>query len=181
MSKIKLPPYDKFPEIIADTIILRQVQTEDIKDLVEISFYDSRPALTIEDAIAMQERINLDYQNGSSIHWGIADKQTNEIIGTLGYYRGFDKGIGELGCVLRPGFRRQGFMTTAMKLATEFGLNAIGLNKIIAITTKQNDKAIKLLERLNFIKTTNLQGDEIEYQFVNNYDKDCQFKCVIGL
>ena len=165
---MKLPPYDKFPEIISAAIVLRQVKTDDIKDLVEISFYDSRPALTVEDATEMQDRINLDYQNGSSIHWGIADKQTNEIMGTLGYYRGFDKGVGELGCVLRPAFRGKGFMTTAMKLATGFGLNDIGLTKIIAITTKQNNRAIKLLERLHFIKTADLKEGEMEYQFVNN-------------
>ena len=167
INKMKRPPYDKFPKIISDTIVLRQIQAEDIKDLVEISFYDSRPALTVEDATEMQDKINLDYQNGSSIHWGIADKQTNVIMGTLGYYRGFDKGVGELGCVLKPEFRGQGFMTTAIKLAIEFGLNDMGLTKIMAITTKQNIRAIKLLERLNFIKTSDLQDDEMAYQFAN--------------
>ncbi|MES2592206.1 MAG: GNAT family protein [Bacteroidota bacterium] len=164
---MKRPPYDKFPEIISDTIVLRQVETEDIKELIEISFYDSRPALTVEDATEMQNKINLDYKNGSSIHWGIADKRTNKIVGTLGFYRGFDKGIGELGCVLKAEFRGKGFMTSAMKLATEYGLNTIGLTKITAITTKQNSNAIKLLERLRFIKTKDLQEDEIEYEFVN--------------
>lgn len=99
-----LPPYDKFPEIVSETIILREIQDDDIKDIVEISFYDAMPALTVENAKEMQERINLDYQNGSSIHWGIANKQTNQIMGTLGYYRGFDHGIGELGCVLKSEF-----------------------------------------------------------------------------
>ncbi|QOG01164.1 GNAT family N-acetyltransferase [Flavobacterium sp. MDT1-60] len=165
---MKLPPYDKFPEINSDTIILRQVETNDINDLVEISFYDSRPALTFNDALEMQERINLDYQNGNSIHWGIANKLTNKIMGTLGYYRGFDEGIGELGCVLKPEFQGQGFMTIAMKLVTEFGLTNIGLTKIIAITSKQNEEAIKLLERVSFIKTADLENDEIEYLFVNN-------------
>ena len=165
---MKLPPYDKFPEIISNAIILRQIKSSDIKDLVEISFYDSKPALSIEDAIEMQSKINIDYENGSSIHWGIADKQTNEIMGTLGYYRGLDKGVGELGCVLRPKFRRQGIMTKAMKLATEFGLFNMGLSKIIAITSKQNLRSIKLLERLNFIKIADLQEDMMEYQFISN-------------
>ena len=58
-------------------------------------------------------------------------------------------------------------MTTAIKLAIEFGLNDMGLTKIMAITTKQNIRAIKLLGRLNFIKTSDLQDDEMEYQFAN--------------
>lgn len=163
---MKLPPYTKFPEIYSETIVLRQVETGDIDDLVEISFYDSKPALTAKEALEMQERINLDYQNGNSIHWGIANKLTNKIVGTLGYYRGFDEGIGELGCVLKSEFQGQGFMTNAMKMAIEFGLKNIGLTKIIAITSKQNHGAIKLLERVNFTKTAALENDEIEYLFV---------------
>ena len=164
---MKRPPYDSFPEIISDTIILRQVQTEDLKGLVEITYYDSVPACTIDDAREMQNKINMDYQKGESIHWGIADKQTNEILGTVGYYRGFDQGIGELGCVLKAEFRGKGFMTKAIELATEYGIKQIGLEQIIAVTTPQNDRAIKLLERLHFIKTATLLEDEIEYQFIN--------------
>lgn len=163
---MKLPPYSKFPEVISDKIILREVRTEDIKDLIEISFYDGKPALTVEDAAEVQNKINIDYQNGSSIHWGIVDKYTNKIVGTLGYYRGFENGVGELGCVLKSKFRGQGYMTIAMKLAIEFGFNEIGLTKIIAITSKQNYDALKLLERLNFMKTADLPDDEIEYNFV---------------
>lgn len=164
---MKIPPYETFPQMFTDQIVLREVQSSDIKDIVEISFYDSRSALTVEDATEMQGRINLDYQNGSSIHWGIADRRTNVIMGTLGFYRGFDRGIGELGCVLKPEFHGKGFMTTAIKLVIEFGFYEMGLMKIIAITTKQNSNAVKLLRRLDFIEVSNLQEDKIEYQFVN--------------
>ena len=164
---MNLPPYNKFPKIVSETIILREIQDDDIKDVVEISFYDAMPALTVENAKEMQDRINLDYQNGSSIHWGIANKQTNQIMGTLGYYRGFDNGIGELGCVLKSEFHGKGFMTAAMKLAAEFGINYMGLTKVIAITDKNNSNAIKLFNRVGFVKTRDLQENEIEYQFVN--------------
>ena len=164
---MNLPPYDKFPEIDSETIILREIQDDDLKDVVEISFYDAMPALTVENAKEMQDRINQDYQNGSSIHWGIANKQTNQIMGTLGYYRGFENGIGELGCVLKFEFYGKGFMTTAMKLAAEFGLNNMGLIKIIAITDKNNNNAIRLFNRVGFVKTADLEENEIEYQFVN--------------
>lgn len=166
LIKMNLPPYQKFPELISDTIVLRNIQQDDIADLVEISFYNARPASTIEDAAEMQNKINLDYQNGSSIHWGIADKKTDQIMGTLGYYRGFENGAGELGCVLKPEFRGKGLMTAAIQLAVEFGINEMGLAKIGAVTSKENAPAIQLLERLNFIKTKDLDDDEIEYLFV---------------
>ncbi|WP_373710037.1 GNAT family N-acetyltransferase [Kaistella sp.] len=163
---MNLPPYQNFPELISDTLILRQIVKDDIESLVEISFYNALPALTVEDAAEMQERTNLDYQNGSSIHWGIADKKSNKIIGTVGYYRGFENRTGELGCVLKPEFQRKGLMTEAMKLAIEFGINEMKLRKIGAITSRENKPAIQLLERLSFVKAKDLDDDEVEYFFV---------------
>jgi ribosomal-protein-alanine N-acetyltransferase len=165
---MKLPPYPIFPTLSGDTISLRQIVAEDIENLIEISFYDGIQATSVQKATEMQTKINLDYANGNSIHWGIADKLTNKIIGTCGYYRGLDKGAGELGCILLPNYRGQGFMTSAMQLAIEFGLNTIKLNRIWAITTKTNEKAIQLLEQLNFIKIADLEDNEIEYELRTN-------------
>ena len=161
---MKIPPYDAFPNISDDKILLRQIQVSDINDIIEISFYDSIQATTFTQAIEMQDKINVDYNNGNSIHWGIADKSTNKIVGTCGYYRGFDKDAGELGCVLLPQYRGQGYMTFAILLAIKFGLNKIGLKRIWAITTKQNEKAIKLIEKLNFIKIADLNDNKVEYE-----------------
>jgi len=165
---MRLPPYDIFPIISGDKISLRQILTEDIEDLIEISFYDSIQATTLQQATEMQDKINQDYIEGNSIHWGIADNLTNKIIGTCGYYRGLEHAAGELGCVLLPQYRGQGFMTSAMLLAINFGINNIGLKRVWAVTTKQNEKAIKLLEQLNFIKIADLDDNEIEYELRQN-------------
>ena len=162
------PPYKDFPIIIGEKISLRAIQNSDIEDIIEISYYDAIQATTFEQAQEMQTKINQDYLEGNSIHWGIADNLTHKIIGTCGYYRGLDKGQGELGCVLLAKFRGKGFMSAAMQLALNFGTNNIKLHRIWAITTKQNVKAIQLLERLNFIKIANLDDDEIEFEFINH-------------
>lgn len=161
-----LPPYNPFPDIPGDKISLRQVLMSDMNDLVDISFYDAKQATTVEQAIEMQEKIDRDYRDGNSIHWGIVDNATNKIVGTCGYYRGLDKGSGELGCVLLPSFRGQGFMTFAMQSAIDFGLNNIGLTRIWAATTVQNHSAIRLLERLGFVKVADLPDDEIEFEYL---------------
>lgn len=166
---MKLPPYDIFPIIAGDKISLREILNTDIEDIIEISFYDAIQATTFQEATEMQAKINKDYIDGNSIHWGIADNSTNKIIGTCGYYRGLDQGTGELGCVLLPQYRGQGFMTAAMLLAIDFGINNIGLKRVWAITTKQNKKAIKLLENLDFVKTADLEDNEIEYEFKIEY------------
>lgn len=163
---MKLPPYDIFPNITSDKISLRQILNSDIKDLIEISFYDSIQATTLQQATEMQTKIDNDYNNGNSIHWGILDNRTNKVIGTCGYYRGLNKGTGELGCVLLSQYKGQGFMTLALQLAIDFGINYIALKRICAITTKQNEKAIKLLERLNFSEIANFSDCEVEYEFL---------------
>lgn len=161
---MKLPPYDPFPTLSNDKIVLREIQLADLNDLIEISFYDAVQATSLEQALEMHAKINQDYLDGNTVHWGIADQVTNKIVGTCGYYRGLNKGEGELGCVLLPTYRGQGYMTSALLLAITFGLEGMKLKRIWAITTKQNSTAIQLIEQLNFIKIADLADDEIEYE-----------------
>ncbi|MCC6462451.1 MAG: GNAT family N-acetyltransferase, partial [Saprospiraceae bacterium] len=99
---MNLPPYDTFPELAAEGLLLRQVQAEDLPALLDIMFYDGQPAQTLDQALGMQAKIDQDYQNGDSIHWGIVDASNGAMMGTVGYYRGFPQQSGELGCVLKP-------------------------------------------------------------------------------
>mgnify|MGYP001577193903 CR=1 FL=1 len=165
---MQLPPYTQYPEISDEKITLRQINSLDIPDIIEISFYDGIHAQNLAQAAEMQANIDADYESGNSIHWAIIDKQTNKIVGTCGYYRGLDKGEGELGCILLPKYRGKGYMTAAMSLAIKFGQNTIGLKRIWAATTKQNEKAVKLLEKLNFRKVAEGSDGEIEYELMQN-------------
>lgn len=159
-----LPPYDLYPTVANETVRLRPIRGSDIAEVVEISFYDARPAQSIEQALEMQARIDEDYARGDSIHWGIEDLRTGRLVGTCGYYRGFDDATGELGCVLRPAFRGQGFMTQAMALAIAFGRAPMGLARIIAVTTRDNRPAIRLLERLHFRRVSESTDGDLTFE-----------------
>ncbi|WP_347219420.1 GNAT family N-acetyltransferase [Chryseobacterium sp.] len=156
--------YGNFPNVKGSRVSLRQILDTDLDDLVEISFYDAIQAKTIQQASEIQAKINQDYRDGNSIHWGIVDNATRKIVGTCGYYRGLDKGEGELGCVLLSKYYGQGYMREGMLLAIDFGLNQMKLERIWAATSQQNAPAIKLLERLNFVKVKETDDDEIEYE-----------------
>lgn len=162
---MNLPPYPAFPRLTGDGIVLREVMPADIPALVPISFYDSEPAATLAEAAGMQARIDKDYADGNSIHWCIIDTLTNNIAGTLGYYRGFANNTGELGFVLLPQYRGKGYMSKAMKLAVTYGLDTMGLSRIGSITTKQNHAAIQLLQRLNFVEVRELEDNEVQYEY----------------
>lgn len=161
---MNLPPYKTFPKISNERILLREVQPSDMSDIMEISFYDAIQARTESEAQQMQDKINLDYLNGDSIHWGIVDKRTNEIVGTCGYYRGFENESGELGCILLPEFCGQGYMSAVMQLAVDFGFINIGLQTIWAATDQNNKQSIKLLTRLGFKKTSEKDNGELVFE-----------------
>jgi ribosomal-protein-alanine N-acetyltransferase len=158
-----LPPYATFPELAAAGILLRQVLDDDLPDVLDISFYNARPAASLAEAATMLRQINEDYARGEGVHWGIADGKTNRIMGTVGFYRGFAEGVGEVGCVLKPAFRGRGLMQPAMALAIGFGLGQMGLHNIVALTSAQNTPAIRLLERLQFHSFAVGEGDQIHY------------------
>lgn len=163
---MNLPPYLIFPETTEDEITLRQIEPGDLQDILEISYYDAIQATTVTQAAAMQAKIHENYSSGNSIHWGIASRATNKIVGTCGFYRGFDNAAGELGCVLLPQHQGKGYMTRAMTLAIHFGFTTIGLERIWAETDTDNRSAIKLLERLNFIKTGQPTNNSVVYEVV---------------
>jgi RimJ/RimL family protein N-acetyltransferase len=50
-------------------------------------------------------------------------------------------------------------------------INNIGLRRIWAETTQDNERAIKVLEHLNFFKIADLEDNGIEYEFISRrYD-----------
>jgi ribosomal-protein-alanine N-acetyltransferase len=169
---MNLPPYADFPVLVSEKVKLKNVSPEDLIHLLEISFYDAVQADSLEMAATMQDKINRDYQNSQSIHWAIVDQHSNNIVGTCGYYRGFKNGVGELGCILLPIHRGQGYMRAAFLLAIDFGINQIGLKCICANTHHTNENAKKLLLGLGFIKMLDLQDGYEFFEYQNESEND---------
>ncbi|WP_183577463.1 GNAT family N-acetyltransferase [Mucilaginibacter sp. X5P1] len=162
---LNLPPYNEFPELQYDNIIMRQISTTDIANIIDICVYDGKWAVTAHDAQEILNKIDKDYQDGNSIHWGIVDIGKNIIVGSCGYYRGFDNDTGEMGFILKSEFRGKGYMLTAVNLAANYGLMDIGLKKVIAITSNRNIKTKNLLSRAGFEIDRVLADEDIQYKY----------------
>jgi ribosomal-protein-alanine N-acetyltransferase len=91
------------------------------------------------------------YLSGDSVHWGIQDLSSGQIVGCCGFYRGFPNETGEVGYKTREGFRRHGYMTEAVSLAVKFGFEELLLKKIIAVTAQKNLPSQGVLRRNGFI------------------------------
>ncbi|MBK6373679.1 MAG: GNAT family N-acetyltransferase [Saprospiraceae bacterium] len=63
---------------------------------------------------------------------------------------------------MRPKYRGQGIMNLSIQLIVGFGLDIMGLNKISATTSLENKPALKLLEKLEFVRGEEKEG-KVEY------------------
>jgi [ribosomal protein S5]-alanine N-acetyltransferase len=138
------------PELADDRVRLRAVAPTDAPHIVEISFYDGLPAASEVDALSMLAWIDADRTRGESLHWGICLPGSDEVVGTIGFYRGFKDGVGEVGYVLRRAYRGRGIMTSALELVTGYGLDQLGLRAVVAHTDPTNLPSIALLRRVGF-------------------------------
>lgn len=156
------PPFTPHPKLESQRIVLRAIIESDYQQLIEISFYDGIPAKDASDAKIMNERIMKDYENGNTVHWIITSKSSGEVLGTAGFYRGFDADAGEIGYVLKEKHRGQGHMLEAVRLLLAFGWEQLGLNAIVAMTDPNNQASINVLKKAGFEEVESMI-DEIKF------------------
>ena len=135
------PPFQQFPELTSPRLLMRRLETSDAAFVLEIMVYNGKPAENISDAITMIEKIESDVQSGTSVNWVIVNRETNEPMGTIGYYRGFDNETGEIGFIMKPEFQGKGGNAL---LYYEMGKTVFGFNQFehvemtqVAETTRQ--------------------------------------------
>ena len=150
MSAPWTTPAARVPALIGERVTLRAVRVDDVGDVVDISVYDGVPADDHASALAMLRRIEADAARGETAHWGICLTGSDTVIGTIGFYRGFEGGVGEVGYVLRTPFRGRGVMREALALVVAYGFEQLGLSAIQAHTDASNAPSVRLLERLGF-------------------------------
>ncbi len=159
------PPFAQFPEIQLQGYVLRQLTDDDLPDILPIIFYDGKPALTPAKAKNIVARIENDYQSGNTINWGIAEKTTNKIVGTCGFYRGFANNTGEIGYVMHPGFRGSGIMQQAVAAISGFGTAQLGLEKVVAFTKPDNAASIAILQKCGFTEEPSEEKAYLKFVF----------------
>jgi len=140
----------KPPTLTNRRVILRAITPSDLDAIIEISVYEGVFAETKEDARAILARIDEDQADGNSLHWGICVPGRDEVLGTIGYYRGFVDAVGEVGYVMRPAYRGLGLMTAALRSVVAFGFGQLRLAAIVAHTGPSNEASIALLRRAGF-------------------------------
>lgn len=173
--------FRKFPTIELDDLILRDIALRDVEDhlklmsdpLVNNNLSDEDlPKNTADSLVEVRFLSSLFYRK-QCVHWAIADKATDKMIGTICYNSwNFYNHRAEIAYELMPSYWRKGIMTRVLSTILTFGFTQMSLNRIEAKTMQHNIASQGLLEKMNFKK----EGLIRNYRFIRgSYADICMY------
>ncbi|GER65853.1 alanine acetyltransferase [Weizmannia acidilactici] len=147
--------YRDLPLLETDRLILRKLKRDDVLDLFayasrsEVSKYvtwDSHRSVR-DSKNFIGYILNL-YREHRVAPWGIEDKKTRRLIGTVDFvWWKPDQGTAEIGYVLSPEYWGRGIMTEAVKKLIEFGFERMRLIRIQARCFAENKASARVMEK----------------------------------
>lgn len=145
-----------FPTVQTEQIILRKLKLEDAPALFNYysnenvyRYLDWNGPETLERCYEVIHFWNEGYDKGWIIRFAIANKETDEVIGTI-FLSEFAGKRAEMGYELSEEYWRRGIMSEAVKEVLSIGFNQLGLVRIQAIVTEENIASKQLLSKFNF-------------------------------
>ena len=163
--------FHPFPTLTTNRLLLREILASDSKEMlllrsseIIMQYIDRPRAKTETDALNYIQIINTNLYNNIGITWGIALKEDNKLIGTIGYWRMQKEDCrAEIGYMLHNDFQRQGLMQEAFDAVIDYGFNEMHLHSVEANINPSNTASSKILEKNNFV----LEGHFRENYYYN--------------
>jgi RimJ/RimL family protein N-acetyltransferase len=141
-----------------ERLILRHLSTEDAEFILRLlndpswlRFIGDKGVRTIEDACSyiLQGPVEMYSRLGFGLYL-VELKEEAASIGICGLIKRDSLEDVDIGFAFLPKFWGQGYAYEAASAIMEYGRNALGLQRIVAITSADNDSSVKLLEKLGF-------------------------------
>ena len=160
-----------FPTIEVGMIILREIEQKDINsafqyfsDVEVVKYWGASPFTDPQHVAGMLNGMRLSFYKDEGIRWGIALKETDEMIGTIGFHN-WSKSANraEIGYELAREHWGRGILSSVMRPVLSCGFNDFGMNRIAATIRHENTASIKLIEKFGFKQ----EGILRDYQSVN--------------
>jgi ribosomal-protein-alanine N-acetyltransferase len=115
--------------------------------------YIERPRpKNLDDIIQFIQTLDEDFEAGRSMLWAVIYQPTNELAGTIAFYRiQPENRRAEIGYMLFPKFWGKGVMSKCIKLVLDFGFTALNFHSVEAHINPQNEGSRKILEKFGFV------------------------------
>jgi len=82
--------------------------------------------------------------------WAVELKEMNAPIGICGFVRRDSLPDADIGFAFLPQFEKKGYAFESAAAAMKYGRDVLGLKRVLAITSQDNESSGRLLEKLNF-------------------------------
>ncbi len=147
------------PRIVTERLYLRPIVEDDLGFVFRLYSAHETNRYSSYDDLASMEDARKTYEKylkpEAPEHFRVAVelKATGEAVGTLGFYNYsvYDRRA-KLGYDLIREHWGRGYMTEAVKALLDYGFLSLNLNRVEATVDPENQRSIRLLERLGFVR-----------------------------
>ncbi len=154
----------KFPVVNTPNFVLRKLRTEDLEAFLEVSYYHGKQATNVRQARETMLRIENDFFKGESIHWAIAEKKGDKLVGSCGFYHGVLRQETEVGYAVIESQRQKGIMKEVLPDMLKFCGKFLDFKTVLAVTESNNLASVALLKKSGFLWQKKLKQGQDQYQ-----------------
>lgn len=147
--------YAKHTRIETDRLYLRPVTLKDAEDMYtyaskeETTFYVYDAHRSLEET---EDNITRYFINHPIGKYGMELKETGKLIGTIDLRIQEREFQAEIGYVMNPDYRGNGYMTEAGRALVKLGFEVLNLERIFALHDEKNAASGKVMQRLGMTK-----------------------------
>jgi [ribosomal protein S5]-alanine N-acetyltransferase len=150
----------EFPVIETERLILREVTTDDDKDIFTylsdqdvMKHMGLEPYQTVKDVWEEIRWYQTIRKEGSGIRWGITRKDSGRVIGSCGFLNRASKHFrAEVGFELSKDHWGLGIAGEALQAVVKYGFQNLELERIEALIEPANLPSQKLVEKQGFVR-----------------------------
>ncbi len=158
--------FDTMPVIETKRLVLRKLEMKDAHDIFEYSrdpqvakhvLWDAHTSLS--ESRGTIRYMMRKYRGGEPSSWGIQEKASGKIIGTIGYmWYQRENNSCEVGYSLSRQHWNKGYMTEALKAVIDYSFRNLHLHRVEAQHETENGASGKVMEKCGMKKEGTLRG-----------------------
>lgn len=149
--------FSSIPTLECDRLILRRMKRTDAADMYEYAKEECVTEYLLwnpHDSVQYTEQylkyVQGKYRDGEFYDWAVILKSENKMIGTCGFTSiDVDNNSAEVGYVISPHYRGQGYAAEALAKVIRFGFDELELNRLEAKYIVGNDASLRVMEKCN--------------------------------
>lgn len=156
-------------QIVTERLFMRPVNESDFIEYVELlsdaavmKFIGAEAGEIprFQDIVRLHENAVKRWETHGFGRWSVFDRATGEFVGFSGFRS--EKGEPELICAMHEKFWGRGLAIEAATACIDYGFESLGITSVKAITRPNNNRARRLLEKMNakFLGCINFYGIE---------------------